>query len=82
MLEQVKKSYNIYKDPVTDDGTKKSLKGLLCVVESDYPIKEIEVIQECTPEVENQGLLQVIYEDGKFYNQTTLTEIRTRLINS
>ena len=35
--------------------------------------------QECTPEEENQGLLQVIYEDGKFFNQTTLTEIREKL---
>jgi nicotinamide phosphoribosyltransferase len=75
-----KKSYNIYKDPVTDDGTKKSLKGLLCVIKSDYPTEEIEVIQECPLEVENEGLLQVIYEDGKFYNQTTLSEIRNRVL--
>jgi TolA-binding protein len=26
------------------------------------------------------GLLQVIYEDGKFYNQTSLTEIRNKLL--
>ena len=37
------------------------------------------VKQECTPEEESQGLLQVIYENGKFYNTTTLTEIRERL---
>lgn len=35
--------------------------------------------QECTPEEENTGLLQVIYEDGKFYNITTFNEIRNRL---
>ena len=34
---------------------------------------------ECTPEEENVGLLQVIYEDGKFYNQTTLSEVRKNL---
>ena len=34
------------------------------------------MIDGCTPELENSGLLQVIYEDGKFYNQTTLTEVR------
>lgn len=82
-----KVSYNIYKDPVTDDGTKKSLKGLLQVFETKKTSEEtgityskIEVKTECTPEEENQGLLQVIYEDGKFYNQTTLNEIRERLL--
>lgn len=73
-----KQSYNIYKDPVTDDGTKKSLKGLLGVGISEDK-QNIYVKQECTPEEENRGLLQVIYEDGVFYNTTTLQEIRNRL---
>lgn len=66
--------YNIFKDPVTDDGTKKSLKGLQKVYYDDSG--EIVVKGECTMEEENEGLLQVIYEDGVLYNQTTLTEIR------
>ena len=78
-----KKSYNIYKNPITDDGTKKSLKGLLAVttesLEPDSDEKIIVCYQECTPEEENQGLLQIIYEDGKFFNQITLTEIREKL---
>lgn len=76
-----RKSYNIYKDPVTDDGTKKSLKGLLCVIKTgpDSHVNQYMVKEECTSEWENKGLLQVIYEDGKFYNQTTFTEIRERL---
>ena len=41
---------------------------------------EYFVQTECTPEEENQGLLQVIYENGKFYNQTTLAEVRERLL--
>jgi nicotinamide phosphoribosyltransferase len=73
-----KVAYNIYKDPITDDGTKKSLKGLLCVDYFDQS-SEIIVETECSPERENEGLLQTIYEDGKFYNQTTLEEIRNRL---
>jgi nicotinamide phosphoribosyltransferase len=80
-----KTSYNIYKDPVTDDGTKKSLKGLVAVYQSSHDHKQnpnlIWCGTECTPEEEKGGLLQVIYEDGKFYNQTTLTEIRQRLLN-
>jgi nicotinamide phosphoribosyltransferase len=68
-----KVGYDIYKDPVTDDGTKKSLKGLICVTENH------EVLTQCTWEQESEGILQVIYEDGEFHNQTTLTEIRSRL---
>jgi len=72
-----KHGYNIYKDPVTDDGTKKSLKGLLCVVLDDSNgVDEMKVLEECTPSEENQGLLQVIYENGEFHHQTTLNEIR------
>jgi len=71
------KSFAIYKDPITDDGTKKSPKGLLRVdlVDGEYVLK-----QECTPEEESGGVLQVIYEDGKFFNTITLTQIR-ELIN-
>lgn len=32
-------------------------------------------------EGEEKSLLQTIYEDGKFFNQTTLTQIRERLEN-
>jgi len=65
--------YDIYKDPVTDDGTKKSLKGLICVTENH------EVLTQCTLEQESQGILHTIYEDGHFFNQVTLTQIRERL---
>ena len=68
-----KVGYDIYKDPVTDDGTKKSLKGLICVTENH------EVVTQCTWEQESQGILQTIYENGQFHNQTTLTEVRERL---
>ena len=89
---KVKLAYNIYKDPITDDGTKKSLKGLLKVCYDgsmetykdlgcppDGSPKPIIVKTECTPVEENQGLLQLIYEDGKLYNQTTLAEVRKNL---
>ena len=68
-------SYDIYKDPITDDGTKKSLKGLVAVTE------QLEVLTQCTVEQEVSGILQTIYEDGKFYNQTTLAEVREKLNN-
>jgi nicotinamide phosphoribosyltransferase len=68
-------SYDIYKDPITDDGTKKSLKGLVAVID------KLEVLTQCTSEQETSGILQTIYEDGKFYNQTTLVEVREKLNN-
>lgn len=66
----------IFKDPITDDGTKKSAKGLLRVdlVDGIYILKD-----QCTKEEEQGGELLVIYEDGKFYNITTYEEIRERL---
>jgi len=70
---RVKVGYDIYKDPVTDDGTKKSLKGLICVTEDH------EVLTQCTWEQEGQGILQTIYEEGRFDNETSLGEIRERL---
>jgi len=82
----VRDAYNIYKDPVTDDGTKKSLKGLVCVKHDESG--EIVCHQECPwtsidpkKPAENSGLLRTIYENGLFYNQTTLTEVRRRLSN-
>jgi nicotinamide phosphoribosyltransferase len=77
--EYIRKGYNIYKDPVTDNGTKKSLKGLQMVYQGDFPELEILVKGECTPKEESTGLLQVIYEDGKFFNQVTLEEVRNNL---
>lgn len=76
-----KKSYNIYKDPITDDGSKTSLKGFVQVYQKhkmgDHSgIPSYDVLTECTPEEEDQGLLQVIYQDGKFYNETNQTEVR------
>lgn len=76
-LEDVitKTSYNIYKDPITDDGTKKSLKGFQ-FVNDKYEV-EGEVTEEKAFSEEN--MLKTIYKDGKFFNQTTLEEIRERI---
>jgi nicotinamide phosphoribosyltransferase len=73
------KGFDIYKDPVTDDGTKKSLKGLISV-DADFTVHT-----QCTAEQEQTGILQTIFEDGKYYNQTTLAEVRSKidqLVNS
>ena len=67
----------IFKDPITDDGTKKSATGLLWVdknTDGDYILHD-----KVTWEGEDRGYLQTIYNDGKFENTTTLTEIKNRL---
>jgi nicotinamide phosphoribosyltransferase len=66
----------IFKDPITDDGVKKSAVGLLKVFKEKGVIK---LQDKCTWEEEETGLLKVIYKDGTTYNNTTLTEIRERL---
>ncbi len=67
----------IFKDPITDDGTKKSATGLLHVAKS-YNVGYMLVDKVSWPNEAN-GELQTIYKDGEFYNATTLTEIRKRL---
>lgn len=75
--EEIRTPYDIYKDPITDTGSKKSLKGFCQVVMED---DDYHVNTECTPEQEDSGFLQVIYEDGKFFNQITLEEIRKNIV--
>ena len=66
----------IFKDPITDDGTKKSATGLLSVHNGDGAY----VLRDRTSWLgEDTGDLQVIYHNGHFRNTTTLDEIRNRL---
>lgn len=67
----------IFKDPITDDGTKKSATGLLMVTkpnDGDY-----QLFDKVNWNNEANGELKTIYKDGEFYNETTLTEIKNRL---
>lgn len=67
---------NIFKDPKTDDGTKKSAKGLLAVFKEN---DTLVLKDECSWEEEKQGLLQTVFENGKIVNEQSLTEIRERI---
>ena len=66
----------IFKDPITDDGVKKSAKGLVKV---ELQNGEYVLVDQVTPQEENTGELQVIYENGKFVNQVNIQEIRDRI---
>lgn len=63
----------IFKDPVTDSGIKKSAKGLLRV-NSDLTLSE-----SVTEAEEEEGLLRTVYLDGKITLQYSLEEIRGKL---
>ncbi len=67
---------NIFKDPKTDDGTKKSAKGLLSVYEENGTLM---LKDQCTWEEEKEGLLQTVFENGKVVNEQSLSEIRARI---
>jgi nicotinamide phosphoribosyltransferase len=64
------------KDPVTDTGLKKSARGLLMVTQDNgaYTLH-----QEVTPEQEDQGALEVVFENGVLVRDQSLAEIRARL---
>ena len=81
----------IFKDPITDDGTKRSKKGLLRVAKGvlkktsngKYESgEEILCLDQCTWEEEKTGLLTTVFKDSDMIKTTTLDEIRNRLNNN
>ncbi|MEL1244901.1 nicotinate phosphoribosyltransferase [Flavobacterium sp. DGU11] len=66
----------IFKDPVTDDGTKKSAKGLMkIIIENDT----YKLIDQVSWEEEQQGELKEVFRDGKLLVDLSLSEIRKRI---
>lgn len=63
----------IFKDPITDDGTKKSATGLLHVKTG---AGGYELVDRQTWEGEESSVMKPIYKDGEFSNPKTLSEIR------
>lgn len=64
----------LFKDPITDKGFKKSARGLLSVFkgeDGEYTLKE-----RCTWEEYENSELKLIYKDGEFLSRTSLTKIR------
>lgn len=68
---------DIFKNPKTDNGTKKSLKGLIEVIQDSngYMFARDQV----SVEDEKNGLLQTVFEDGKLIKDWTLAEIRANV---
>jgi nicotinamide phosphoribosyltransferase len=67
----------LFKDPKTDDGMKKSAKGLLRVEREDG---KYVLYDQQTWEQEAQGCLEVVFKDGVLVKEQTLAQIRGRLM--
>jgi nicotinamide phosphoribosyltransferase len=63
----------IFKDPKTDNGIKKSARGLLAVG-SDF-----ELYNDVSPEMERDGELRTIFKDGNIVASDSFAKIRGRL---
>jgi nicotinamide phosphoribosyltransferase len=66
----------IFKDPITDDGTKKSAKGLIKIV---LEKGEYKMIDQATWEQEKEGELKEVFRDGKLLIDEKLSDIRARV---
>jgi nicotinamide phosphoribosyltransferase len=65
---------DIQKDPVTDNGLKRSATGRLAVVPG-----YLRLIQQATPEQEAGSALQPVWEDGKFLRYQSFADVRAVL---
>jgi nicotinamide phosphoribosyltransferase len=68
----------IFKDPKTDDGTKKSAKGLMAV-HRDPTTNALELKDECTWAEEAEGELKTVFLDGKLLVDLSLSAVRANL---
>jgi nicotinamide phosphoribosyltransferase len=66
----------IFKDPITDDGTKKSAKGLMKITKENnsYHLQDQATWQE-----EKEGELKEVFRDGKLLVDLSLEEIRRQI---
>ena len=68
----------IFKDPITDDGTKKSAKGLIQIIKENGVYK---MIDQATWEQEKGGEMKEVLRDGKLLIDLSLQEIRNTIKN-
>lgn len=68
---------DIQKDPVTDDGTKKSATGRLAVRRSPDGLPYL--IEHANADEEANQELQLVYENGNLLRQLSFAEVRDEL---
>ncbi|QIG58672.1 nicotinate ribosyltransferase [Gordonia phage DatBoi] len=71
---------NLLKDPVTDDGTKRSATGRLAVLRDEKGL--MNLVERALPEFEFCSELQPVWENGRFIRRQTFAEVRKTLSES
>lgn len=67
----------VFKNPSTDDGTKKSQKGMVAVYEQDGKIIYKDGLGKMEKKyMQEVDMLKPVFEDGKLYRDMTLQQIR------
>lgn len=73
----------LFKDPITDDGTKKSNKGMVAVIQNDNTLECIDNLDKDSKyKLASKDLLKTVFLNGVQLRRPTLTEIRERLVNN
>jgi len=67
----------IFKDPITDSGEKKSAKGLLMIQQDS--VGSPELWDQVSRNDEEQGMLKTVFKDGELINPISLKEVRANL---
>lgn len=68
---------NLLKDPVTDDGTKKSATGRLAVLRKSKAFGgQMFLVEKAGLFAELNSLLQPVWEDGEFIKRQTFSDVR------
>jgi nicotinamide phosphoribosyltransferase len=70
---------NLYKDPITDSGFKKSATGKVCVYRNGDDILYRDGLSQEEYDKATDNLLEPIFEDGKLLREQSLAEIRALL---
>ena len=71
-------AHNLFKKPVTDSGVKFSARGRLAVLPGSHTARPT-LVQEATPDLIAQSMLEPVYLNGKVLRRQTFGEIRQRL---
>lgn len=70
----------LYKDPITDNGVKKSQKGLVAVIDNGGDLVYVDQLYKAKYDaLEDSNMLKPLFRDGKLLRETSLKEIRNKL---
>lgn len=72
----------LFKDPITDDGVKKSQRGEVVVLNSSDGIIYKDGLNASGESMVKDNLLTTVFENGKLIKNQSLHEIRSRLLNN